>query len=239
MDSIYVEGEEAPTVYRGQIGAKDTPYYRKGGYAQVDIQRSWLGEEELVLTVYYTKFNRDGSMTKEQQDITVALFKKSFFAKMWVGFSNWLHEDFINGLLFHIGVMVLLSLLVLGIVKHVRSKNGIVQAPSPKENNKIVEALERDNMQLKQRLMSKEKALADCEARLQNKIKEIDKLKTLTEVNIDKNLFVNKCNSLNDEIEKIRKELMDNPRMDSEKLREKLLTLEKIVEIKKSSNYKQ
>ena len=227
IDSVYVEGEKAPTTFRNGASDHDTPYYRKQTDAKVKIDRQWIpGTEDIGLTVFFRQFNNDGTITNNQKDIRIDLFGNSFFEEYWWAFVA-------------LGI-ALLVLAIMLIFRRRRNNNpeSIQQLQSKikqltKENERFSRALVKANellksAEIKNRELQKQADLSiSYQEQIQTLNQEVERLSQPTQAAIDEATFLQKCDQLIEEIEKIRGPLHGNPAMAD--LDEKLRQLEKII----------
>lgn len=237
IDSVYVEDQKAPTTYHDGQHDHDTPYYRNEGFATVEIQQDWTSKtKDIGLTVFYTHFNNDGTLTHGlQKDFRINLFEKSFFAKYW-----WIFAAI---------VVILLHVFI--IIRHVKRGSQLQIGTLKQENKRLTQELkkehdnflhekekraklEKDNMhQIKEldamhhRFIESEHECADFKDIITKLQREIESLKRPTQARIDEAKYRQKCVTLQNEIKKIRESLKSNP--SSVELNEKLRNLEKII----------
>lgn len=256
IDSIYAEGKKAYTTFRKDHQNRDTPYYRKEAFAQVEIDCPWDPQSEQIdLTVFCTRFNADGTMThhpiplgvdlfEHQIPSGVDLFEKSSVQKHW-----WIVAIIALVLLVLAVVFLLLrpkntsedSALFKKLMK-IRSENGGLRKENEKLRKIIIDRNNHIDALLLQFKAEHEKTRHDYEsslAKVKHKYddalneleKENEQLKHPKQAIIDEATFIEKCDILIKAISALRAELKDNP-----ELNEKLRKLEQLVMIKKQTD---
>lgn len=228
IDSVYVEGEKAYTIFNPKLETNDKPYYRNIAFAQVEIHRSWGKKNKyLNVVVYMKRFNDDSTITPCQEELQVELFEKTLSTWYW-----WL-----------IGIIVLAMVVFLSIlmVKNLK-READDDVPTQKqfmrlkkENEKLYSDLEQERKHCEiicdEMTKKAEYRIHDMEKKINTLQMEIERLKIPTQAAIDEAMFISKCNNLLEEIEKIRMTLKGKPELSE--LDEQLRNLEKIVIIKK------
>ncbi len=232
IDSVFVEGVKAKATYSKDHLNRDVPYYGNNGFAEVEIRRPWPPRiKELNLTIYHTLFNSNGDMMPSQMDLKIDLFegREPFFAKYW-----WVFV-----------LLGLAGLVLMLIINRIRRNNGPDSVQHlrneikqlTKENEHFSRALVKTNELLKSaeikniELQKQADLSISYQEQIQTLNQEVERLSQPTQAAIDEASFLQKCNQLVEEIEKIKESLHGNPAM--AELDEKLRQLQKIIFITK------
>ena len=209
IDSVYVEGKKAPTTFRKSKSNKDTPYYREEGFAQVEVNCPWRQDGAIALSVFCTRFNNDGTMAPWTENLVISHSDEG-------------HKK--SGLIVPWWVVVVLAIVIAALIVAVwlgfRKRE---QIPF------IVN--DRELQQLREKLAH----LTKQQAQLTKENERLKKMRTSqpqsVQVIIDETSFAQKCDTLFEEIEKIRSELQGNPTFRD--VDEKLRILEKTIIIER------